>query len=1338
MNIQLRRGIFRFVMLCLGCCSGSYGADRYVSTNSPTPLAPYMTWTSAAHTIQEAIDVSSPGDTVWVTNGVYNTGGTTVNGGISNRVAITNSLAVRSVNGPAVTIIEGEGVVGDQFVRGVYIGDNSSLQGFTVTKGATEAIEYARTSRGGGVYSTSLGIVSNCWILGNTAYSDGGGVFGGNVYHSRIGDNFCYVRGGGIAYAYAEGCAMYDNIALSGGGLYGGTGRHCNVLFNQSLLGGGGVGYASVESSIVLYNEALHDGNNYYALVSINSSCTYPLAGGTGNIANEPALRSLFHISQDSPCVGMGDAAHATLPDIDGEVWSDPPSIGADEPNPDSTGPLFVELGVDYDHVAVDFDLRFLNLTTGPTVSNTLDFGDGRVVTNVVQTSHRWSMPGEYDVVLTVWNASNPMGVSVTSLVSVSKQEIYYVDAASAEALPPFSSWSTAATNIQDAIEASDQAGRLVLVTNGIYASGTRPNRLAASSRIYLDQAVIVRSQNGPFMTTIQGQGPNGPEAVRGAWVEEHCVLEGFSLSGGSTLAEQYTPWWLAGGGLMCMPQGKVVRCIIENNTSAQSGGGVGIGVLESCVVRKNQAQFSAGSVIAKMTHCTITENEATLAVGGTMYGRQYNCINFGNESPSLPNSYRLSEFLYGCTFPDLFQPYSISEDPRLLDAMHISEDSPCVSRGSSLYTLATDIDGDARRDPPAMGADEPYSASTGPLNIRVEASHVHVAQNFAVTLKAITTGILTRSSFDFGDGVLVSNRDSVVHSWSETGLYAVVYTAWNGELPNGLSTTVHVDVATMPVQYVNVANPAPVSPYLNWQDAATNIQDAVDAGTLPGRIVLVTNGIYNTGSRIVYGSMKNRIVLTDGVQVQSVNGPDVTIIEGVGPIGDASVRGTYVSEYTSLSGFTVRGGATRNAGDEFEEQSGGGIYCEYRGAVRNCIISENEANMRGGGMSGGVAVDSVICSNAVLTYPCFGGGVQGATLQRCSVFKNSSAYSGGGVSGGTLYDCIVTENHADSRGGGLDSCTAYRTQCISNSALSGGGGDDSRIYYSEIRDNSAAQNGGGTYASQLSSCLLSGNSANRGGGSYRDTLRNCTVINNSAIDSGGGMYQGDLENSIVYYNQCVVNSNHTDATASYSCAAPLLLGESNIANTPGFVGGESLSDLQLDWRSACINAGDNAGAVGQFDLRNMPRIIGSIVDMGAYESTNGVTVNAVAWGWLLDNDFATDGSDDLIDTDADRMINAHEYYTGTYPRNDQSYLGIWITNGATGAHLSWPSAVGRTYNLQISTNLVDGEFECLLTNLPATPPMNVVTDQTLQAVGVATNTIYRVQLNSYPSLPPN
>src|SRR5678815_3195963 len=106
----------RHTALRLGLIVGLYfvggpkalGIDRYVSA-AGGHVAPFTTWPTAATNIQTAIDASGSGDTIWVTNGTYNVGGIIIPGGsLTNRIALTKPLTVRSGNGPERTLIEGD------------------------------------------------------------------------------------------------------------------------------------------------------------------------------------------------------------------------------------------------------------------------------------------------------------------------------------------------------------------------------------------------------------------------------------------------------------------------------------------------------------------------------------------------------------------------------------------------------------------------------------------------------------------------------------------------------------------------------------------------------------------------------------------------------------------------------------------------------------------------------------------------------------------------------------------------------------------------------------------------------------------------------------------------------------------------------------------------------------------------------------------------------------------------------------------------------------------------------------------------------------------------------
>jgi hypothetical protein len=70
-----------------------------------------------------------------------------------------------------------------------------------------------------------------------------------------------------------------------------------------------------------------------------------------------------------------------------------------------------------------------------------------------------------------------------------------HVDLAGTAPVPPYSNWATAATNIQDAVDAAS-SNDVVLVTNGLY-------RLV--SEIYIAKEIEIQSVNGAAATLVDG-----------------------------------------------------------------------------------------------------------------------------------------------------------------------------------------------------------------------------------------------------------------------------------------------------------------------------------------------------------------------------------------------------------------------------------------------------------------------------------------------------------------------------------------------------------------------------------------------------------------------------------------------------------------------------------------------------------------------------------------------------------------------------------------------------------------------------------------------------------------
>jgi hypothetical protein len=103
--------------------------------------------------------------------------------------------------------------------------------------------------------------------------------------------------------------------------------------------------------------------------------------------------------------------------------------------------------------------------------------------------------------------------------------DVHYVDVNSTNATPPYTNWTTAATSIQDAVDAA-VAGDEIVVTNGIYATG-----VIGRSRVAVDKPLNLRSINGPQFTTIDGSG-----GVRCAYLTNGASLSGFTLTNGFVL----------------------------------------------------------------------------------------------------------------------------------------------------------------------------------------------------------------------------------------------------------------------------------------------------------------------------------------------------------------------------------------------------------------------------------------------------------------------------------------------------------------------------------------------------------------------------------------------------------------------------------------------------------------------------------------------------------------------------------------------------------------------------------------------------------------------------------
>ena len=275
------------------------GAVHYVSpAGSSTP--PYTNWTTAAHTIQDALDVAADGHLVLVTNGVHAAAGAMA-AGLFTRVAVTNRVTVRSVNGPADTFIEGGGDLGPSAVRCAYLVDGASLVGFTLRNGRT-ATNAAPATYGGGAYLDHGGTLEDCTVTDCAAVRGGGVYFAGQgtAWNCEIRDNLAEASGGGARMqggGAIYGSVLAENRAPFGGGLYvSGHGWliSSTVTGNVADTAGGGVDLVDggwCERSIFSGNASPFGGGARCLRGGVIDDCTFAenaaSSGGGGVYLNE-------------------------------------------------------------------------------------------------------------------------------------------------------------------------------------------------------------------------------------------------------------------------------------------------------------------------------------------------------------------------------------------------------------------------------------------------------------------------------------------------------------------------------------------------------------------------------------------------------------------------------------------------------------------------------------------------------------------------------------------------------------------------------------------------------------------------------------------------------------------------------------------------------------------------------------------------------------------------------------------------------------------------------------------------------------------------------------------
>jgi hypothetical protein len=305
-------------------------------------------WSTAAHTIQEAVDVSASGDTVWVTNGIY---------ALSAQIAITNGITVASVNDSTATVVDGQDSVRCFLLQH----EEAEVRGFTIRNGLADD---GSGSRGGGVRILGGGTLRNCVVVSNTASYRGGGINlnGGHVSGCLVAYNTALTIASAVGIDDAgvvEECEIRHNQGIGVRMDEGGTLRDSTVRHNTGtgvLLDDGGL----VENCLVMENGSTGISIGSYATArncTVIRNGVFEVNCGVGLTRDSSSVYntlSWFHGEDEDISVAQDE--HPTIVNCWTEEDGPPAGFVASNDFHLTLGSLGIDAGTDLPEVATDLD----------------------------------------------------------------------------------------------------------------------------------------------------------------------------------------------------------------------------------------------------------------------------------------------------------------------------------------------------------------------------------------------------------------------------------------------------------------------------------------------------------------------------------------------------------------------------------------------------------------------------------------------------------------------------------------------------------------------------------------------------------------------------------------------------------------------------------------------------------------------------------------------------------------------------------------------------------------------------------------------------------------------
>ena len=596
------------------------------------------------------------------------------------------------------------------------------------------------------------------------------------------------------------------------------------------------------------------------------------------------------------------------------------------------------------------------------------------VVTDVLLWNSRNELAPEGEYETRAWTLADFGGIDGT---------IWYVNAATGNDTNAGTRWATAKASIQAAIDVAENGDRII-VNDGVYA----PIKTVDFVRYPDGKQLEIVSVNGADKTIIDAT-LTGADRVAylgnrdrytGRASGPQSTLDGFTIRGARENSSSSPIGAGAYGGILR-------RCVVTDNHTGASGGGVACAICESCTIAGNKSTdwMAGGAYACDLRDCIVENNEAAANGGGTVGGKLERCIVRKNKAGEYGGGHQ-----GGNAFDCLFVENEAGLGGGAVAGANLSRCTVvnnrtdgtgggaigCVLHSSILWgNKATEQDNNVNTSHGAYNDTVPRLPGTG-----------NISDNPQFRNEAAGDYHLSFSSpcIDAGAGPTDAGR---------TDLDGEV--RWQGN---------RMDMGAY--EFANSLKPTFITADL-WVDG-NNGNDA-NSGTARDRALATINAAVEKaadGATIHVLPGTYTPITLDGrrLTIQSTDGAENTTISGAGV---AQCAWLGLDSESVLEGFTLCHG--------FVPMDGGGVW---GGTLRDCIIRDNTADGRGGG--------------AVM-----------ATLERCIIRGNSAPKgSGGGAIWCDLVNCLVTGNSAVT-GGGIwsDGHTNVNCTVVGNSATKTGGG---------------------------------------------------------------------------------------------------------------------------------------------------------------------------------------------------------------------------------------------------------------------------------------------------------